>query len=279
MSLLWKPTFLNPAFSNLEEALKEATHFAVGAHPDDLEILAGHGISECYQNPRQHFVGVVCTTGSGSPQADKTMSAMELSELRSREQQNAAKKGEYAALVGLRLESAELKGPLNRSLVEGLKDILGVMKPQVIYTHDLADPHGTHLAVTLHLIQALRESSHRPQSFYGCEVWRSLGWLDHPHKCLLPVSRSQLISELISCHQSQLKVKSYHLATLGRMQANATYDNAYGKNDFDFMIAAMDLLPLLADDQLLPESYLEFLLTSFLDKSLRGLYSLGKRSV
>lgn len=279
MSLLCKPAYLNPAFSSFEDALKKATHLGVGAHPDDLEILAGPGISECYQNSNQHFVGVVCTTGGGSPQSGGALFAKELAEVRASEQLAAAEKGEYAALVSLSLESAELKGPTNRSLIEGLKDMLSSMSPQVVYTHDLTDPHATHLAVTLHLIQALRESSHQPQFFYGCEVWRSLDWLDQPHKSLLPVTNATLISELISCHKSQLHVKPYHWATVGRMQSNATFANAYVENSADFMVAAMDLLPLIVDDQLKPENYLEFLLTSFREKSLRALRALGKGSV
>ncbi len=279
MSLLWKPTYLNPAFSSLEDALKKATHLGVGAHPDDLEILAGPGISECYQKSDRHFVGVVCTSGSGSPQFGEALSAKQLAEVRASEQLAAAEKGEYAAVVSLSLESSELKGPINRSLVEGLKNLLILMSPQVVYTHDLTDPHSTHLAVTLHLIQALRESSHQPQLFYGCEVWRSLSWLDHPHKYLLSVNNATLISDLISCHKSQLHVKPYHLATIGRMQANATFDNAYAENSADFTVAAMDLMPLIVDDQLKPESYLEFLISSFRNKSLSTLQSLGKGSV
>ena len=32
-----------------DEALSRTTHLAVGAHQDDLEIFAYHGIAECYQ--------------------------------------------------------------------------------------------------------------------------------------------------------------------------------------------------------------------------------------
>ena len=42
-------------------------------------------------------------------------------------------------------------------MVEDLKTLIAVMKPQVIYTHNLADKHDTHVAVTLRLIRALRE--------------------------------------------------------------------------------------------------------------------------
>ena len=52
------------------EALARTTHMAVGAHQDDLEIMAFAGILECFQREDKWFTGVVVTNGSGSPRDD-----------------------------------------------------------------------------------------------------------------------------------------------------------------------------------------------------------------
>ena len=48
-----------------EEALARSTHVAVGAHQDDLEIMAFAGILECFGRDDRWFTGVVVTNGSG----------------------------------------------------------------------------------------------------------------------------------------------------------------------------------------------------------------------
>jgi hypothetical protein len=51
------------------EALARTTHLAVGAHQDDLEIMAAHGILACYDDPDQWFTGVTVTNGAGTPRS------------------------------------------------------------------------------------------------------------------------------------------------------------------------------------------------------------------
>ena len=48
------------------EALARTTHLAIGAHPDDLEIMAIDGILGCFRQPDRWFAGVVVTDGRGS---------------------------------------------------------------------------------------------------------------------------------------------------------------------------------------------------------------------
>ena len=48
-------------------ALARTTHMAIGAHQDDLEIMAYDGIMKCFQQTEYWFCGVVVTNGSGSP--------------------------------------------------------------------------------------------------------------------------------------------------------------------------------------------------------------------
>ena len=49
------------------EALKRRiTHLGIGAHQDDLEFMAFHGILDCFASEKKWFGGVTCTNGSGS---------------------------------------------------------------------------------------------------------------------------------------------------------------------------------------------------------------------
>ena len=59
-----------PDGQKLENALARTTHMGIGAHQDDLEIMALSGILECFQRDDQWFCGVVVTNGSGSPREE-----------------------------------------------------------------------------------------------------------------------------------------------------------------------------------------------------------------
>src|SRR5260370_5142125 len=48
------------------EALARISHLGVGAHQDDLEFMAFHGIRACYHSEADWFGGVTCTNGSRS---------------------------------------------------------------------------------------------------------------------------------------------------------------------------------------------------------------------
>ena len=46
------------------QALKRITHLGIGAHQDDLEFMAFHGILECYASNTRWFGGVTCAKGT-----------------------------------------------------------------------------------------------------------------------------------------------------------------------------------------------------------------------
>ena len=52
-----------------DAALARTTHLCVAAHQDDIEIMAYHGIAECFGRSDRWFSGVVVTDGAGSPRA------------------------------------------------------------------------------------------------------------------------------------------------------------------------------------------------------------------
>jgi len=236
-----------------EEALARSTHMAVGAHQDDLEIMAFSGILECFQRGDKWFTGVVMTNGSGSPRDDlyRDYTDEEMRVVRRKEQRKAAMVGEYAAQVLLDHPSSAVKSPMNRAPVEDLIALLKAARPEVLYTHNLADKHDTHVAVTLRVIEAVRSlpREERPLKVYGCEVWRGLDWMADEDKVTFDVTAHEnLQAALLGVFDSQIcGGKRYDLATMGRRRANATYFASHGVDTATGMIYAMDLTPLITD--------------------------------
>ncbi|MEI9897046.1 MAG: PIG-L family deacetylase [Chthoniobacter sp.] len=169
-----------------EEALLRISHLGVGAHQDDLEFMAFHGIQACYHSESEWFGGVTCTNGAGSSRTGsyERFSDAEMMAVRRQEQRQAAIVGRYAAMVQLDYASKIVKDPADAHLKEDLIDILSAAQPRVVYTHNPADKHETHVAVVAGVIQAIRElpKQQRPQAVYGCEVWRDLDWLPDAEK-------------------------------------------------------------------------------------------------
>lgn len=263
-----------------EEAFLRTTHVGVGAHPDDLEIMAYDGILRCFKNPAEWFFGIVVTDGAGSPRDSfyKNYSHEEMKIVRRQEQKKAAFVGEYSGVAFLNYASSEVKNPAVTEVVDDLRDLFQALKPRLIYTHNPADSHDTHVAVALRTIQALRQlpPDDRPERLYGCEVWRDLDWLVAEDKVGFDVSAHQnLAMALISIYDSQVAGgKGYDLATFGRRRAHATY---YATHDVDVstsMIYAMDLTPLIKDDRLEVREYVQGFIDRFAADVCRRLEKL-----
>jgi LmbE family N-acetylglucosaminyl deacetylase len=245
-----------------DQALSRTTHMAVGAHQDDLEIMAFHGILECFGKSDKHFTGVTVTNGSGSARDDlyKDYTNEDMRKVRRVEQKKAAFVGEYSAHVFLDYPSGGVKDGKNTQVVEDLKKLLTAAKPQVIYTHNLADKHDTHVAVVLRLIRALRElpAADRPEHLYGCEVWRDLDWMVDKDKVLFVVdTHENLATSLVGIFDSQIcGGKRYDLATMARRRANATYFESHATDKANSVIFGIDLTPLIHDAKLDPKTYI-----------------------
>ena len=216
--------------------------------------MAFHGIQKCFSSPELWFGAVTCTNGAGSPRAGEYagFSDEEMAALRRREQEKAAILGNYGALVQLNYTSPEVKDVGTGHLKADLVKILKAAKPEVVYTHNPADKHDTHLAVVFTAIAALRElePAERPTTVYGSEVWRGLDWMDDEDKVPLDVScRETLSMGLIGVYDSQVEGgKRYDLATAGRRRANASYFQSHETDQAEQLWFAMDLTPLVRDD-------------------------------
>ena len=240
----------------IPEALARVTHLGIGAHQDDLEFMAFHGILACFANEQKWFAGVTCTNGAGSSRSGSYASFTDeqMRAVRKVEQNNAAIVGQYAAMIQLDYASSFIKSPTDPPLKEDLKAILAATKPEVVYTHNPADKHDTHIGVVIAVLQALRElpASKRPKRVIGCEVWRGLDWMNDSEKVLMDVSgRDNLAAALNGVFDSQIAGgKRYDLATLGRRAANATFFESHATDEANQLIFGMDLTPLVLDPSL-----------------------------
>ena len=249
-------------------ALARITHLGIGAHQDDLEFMAFHGIDACYHSDSDWFGGVTCTNGSGSARTGDyaKFSDDEMMRVRRDEQRQAAVLGRYAAMIQLDYPSKIAKYANDSRLKEDLVAILTATQPRVVYTHNPADKHDTHIAVVVPVIQAIRElpREQRPQAVHGCEGWRNLDWLPDAEKVVHDVSgHENLAAALNGVFDSQIAGgKRYDLAVLGRRRANATFFESHGVDQSDALAFAMDLTPLVQDDALDVVEYV----TGFIDR-------------
>lgn len=252
-----------PDQATMPEALSRVTHLAVGAHQDDLEIMAADGILKCFQQSDKWFAGVVVTNGGGSPRTGlyAHLNDDEMMAVRRIEQKKAAIIGDYGAQFLLNHPSSAVKDGANQAVVDDLVAVLKATRPEVIYTHNPADKHDTHVGVLLKLIAALRRlpKEERPKHLYGCEVWRDLDWLCDEDKVAFDVSAHEnLQAALVGVFDSQVAGgKRYDLATLGRRRAHATYSASHAVDTAVAIIYAIDLSPLLTDDSLTLEALVE----------------------
>ena len=250
-------TFI-PSSESEDSALARITHLGIGAHQDDLEFMAFHGIEACYRRSEKWFGGVTCTDGAGSARTGlyKDYSDEEMREVRRREQDHAAVVGDYSAMIQLDYPSHAIKEPSNEDPIEDLVAILNATTPDLVYTHNPADKHPTHVAVVANALKALRTlpPENRPKKVLGCEVWRGLDWMLDSDKTILDVSRRPNVATAVGgIFDSQIAGgKRYDLAVEGRRIANATFYDSHSVDDAEKLWFAMDLTPLVEDPGLDP---------------------------
>jgi LmbE family N-acetylglucosaminyl deacetylase len=252
-----------PDGAPVDEALARTTHMAVVAHPDDAEIMGLSGILDCFQRDDKWFTSVVVTDGAGSPRLGvyERYTDDEMILVRRGETRKAAVLGGYSATALLQWPSKTTRAPAARDIVDDLKDLVLAARPDVIYCHNLADKHDTHVASALRLLTALRElpADARPKTLYGGEVWRDLDWLVDDEKVVFDLTgHDNLAQALLALFDSQVVGgKRYDLATMGRRRANATYWESHGVDVADYLDFAMDLTPLVADPSLDINDYIQ----------------------
>jgi LmbE family N-acetylglucosaminyl deacetylase len=250
------------------EGLARVTHMAIAAHQDDVEVMALEGILAGFGGDRG-FMAVIVTNGAGSPRAGRyaNHSDQAMQTVRRQEQKKAGFVGEYSAVAFLDHPSATVKSGCNPDPKEDLKALLLAARPEILYTHNLADKHDTHVGVALRTIEAVRQLplEHRPRKLYGCEVWRDLDWLVDSDKVVFNLSgHDNIAASLIGVFDSQISGgKRYDLAIMGRRRANATFFQSHQVDAAEYVNFAMDLTPLVQDDRMDPHEYVNSFVQRF----------------
>jgi LmbE family N-acetylglucosaminyl deacetylase len=223
-----------PDGTSWEAASARVTHLVVAAHADDVELMAWHAVLHA-----EGLAAVIVTDGQGST-------------TRLLEQKRAASLGNYAAVIWLDHASAHVKQAAYPALASDLSAVLSAVRARLVYTHNPADRHDTHVAVALHTVQALRANPWSVERVLGCEVWRALDWLQTEDKVTLDVSTVEdRLMPLIGAFDSQIAGgKRYDLAAAGRKRANATFLDPHAVDQATAVEYAMDLTPLVRDPTL-----------------------------
>ena len=265
-----------PGGGNLASALASTTHLGIGAHPDDLEIMAFPGICACRNQKNLRFSGVVATDGAGSPRSGSSekLSTAELVKARREEQRNAAVLGGYATILQLAHPSSEIRGAGRNALTADLLEILKDAKPKVVYLHNPADRHETHVAVLLASLAALRQlpPTDRPAEIYGCEVWGDLDWVPAERVIRLPCpAPADFGPSLLRVFRSQVDGKRYDLAAAGRRRAQATLADAYSADQAEEVVLALDLKPLVENPKLTLAEFVSSLTGEFQKQTLERI--------
>ena len=134
-------------------ALSRTTDLCIAAHQDDIEIMAFAPAAKCYGKRDRWFTGVVVTDGAGSPRTGiyENYTDEEMKRVRIREQKRAAAVGGYSAqfLLGYPSGAVKNSGDSGRAISSELAAIIDRCAPEVLYIHNFADKHDTHVALAL----------------------------------------------------------------------------------------------------------------------------------
>jgi len=253
----------------IPDALARTTHLCIGAHQDDQEFMAFHGIVECFAQADKWFTGVCVTNGGGSPRSGpyERYTDEEMMDVRRIEQRTAASVGCYGSEIQLAHPSSAIKDPNETCVIDDLLEILKATQPKVVYLHNPTDKHDTHVACTLRALAALRAlpAEQQPEQVIGCEIWRSLDWVGDDEKIVMDVDRHRnLAASLSGVFDSQITGgKRYDTANLGRQAANATFFASHATDESAALAWGMDLTPLIRNRELSVLEYTQGLIDRF----------------
>ena len=170
-------------------------------------------------------------------------------------------------MIQLDYPSSAVKSAKETALRDDLIAVLCATQPHVVYTHNPADKHDTHIGVTVAVIEAIRAlpPAQRPQVVYGCEVWRDLDWMPDYTKVVQDVDgRENLAAALNGVFDSQIAGgKRYDLGVVGRRRANATFFESHAVDRSESIAFAMDLTPLVRDETIDLADFVDTLIEQF----------------
>lgn len=278
---LYKQTIFHvPDGVSVDEAIKRTKVLAIGAHADDLELMAAPAIMYAYTKDPYTFTGIVLTDGRSSPKtgpyADCSVETM--IRLRQEEQKRAADIGRYSAVIMLNMESKDAKDSQGSGRKALYHLIAAMMKPRTIWTHNVLDRHPTHLATALRTIEAIRQLPKElcPEQLFGGEVWGALDCL--PDVMRFSLERPNVLAAMLGVYDSQISGgKRYDLAAFGRWQGNATFAESHEIDKASLVALAIDMSELIDPENEI-SGLVDRLINNYYQSVANLLLSMGKQT-
>ena len=227
------------------------THLPWPPTQDDIEIMAYHGILECFESADRGFLGGHRHRRGREP-ADGIYANTPTTRCR-----RSAGRAEEGRRGGRVLRVALLDYPSPAVKDPRRKWWRTSRHPRRRQPSESSIPTTSPTSTTPTWRSALRamrpsgscRGGRGPEAVYGCEVWRDLDWLPSRDKVAFDVGdRENLAAALVGVFDSQITGgKRYDLATPGRRRAHATYHESHGRDVATGLTFAMDLTPLIQD--------------------------------
>jgi len=186
---------------------------AIGAHPDDLELLCGGTLARCAVRGDHVVMAHACRGDKGHTE----ILPGQLAEVRDREAAAAAKViGAESMCLGFEDGEIYVNDEAARRFADGIR----IARPDLIITHDPADYHGDHNAVTRLVITASFMASvpHYPTyhpahpivpPIYLMDTLAGIGFLPAEYVDITDTMATKI--EAMSQHASQIGwIKEHH---------------------------------------------------------------------
>jgi glucosamine-6-phosphate deaminase len=236
----------------LQAALAKTTHVGVGAHQDDIEIMAGPMLLK----NKDHWMNIIVTDGAASKSILNGMATeltpKQLTDMRQREQREAARET-GTPVIQLKYPSAAVNGHMGEGKRQEAAFALGTLfsampKTEEVFGHNPIDKHATHLAVLAVQTAALRAAQHKNlKNVYAMEVWGGLTGIPEAQLSMFVVEDGRdlaAINTLIGKYQSQIQGqgRDYAATTTARMVGHGGYvSNPHLNNPPEGMVIGLNI--------------------------------------
>lgn len=220
---------------------KPENYLCIAAHQDDIEMIALHGISQCFRNgyrmANKNFHGATLV----KPEKDY--------ERRINEQEVAAVVGRYETIKNFEFDDLLEVRSRHDVVIVAVSRLVLKTRPRFIYTHSPFDIHGAHVGAMFCVVEAIkramRNSDWRPEKVYGVELWGSLDWLPEKFKETLILENCKRLSEdLLSSFESQNTDRDYTGGFFARTKSNGVFSFLKNGERSTPRTFAIDLMPL-----------------------------------
>ncbi|MDF1678813.1 MAG: 6-phosphogluconolactonase, partial [Legionellaceae bacterium] len=246
----------------LSTCLEKTTQLGVGAHPDDVEIMAGPDMLAA----KDTWLTLVVTDGaatSNTLNGDYAKYSPEaLTNMRQAEQRKAAKRANVPLII-CKFPTAAIAGDMGTETLDDAKKTMSSLVQAMpnlttVIGHQPSDVHDTHirvLALQVHALRTLSDMQLKGITVLGREVWGLMLAIEARLRKKLVMTEAELDewAELIAVYESQIagQGRDYSLTTIERARGNAGYQtHPHGANPPVGLLLALDLTDLVYDKKL-----------------------------